>query len=95
MTGGSGDSTWSINTSGKATFNDAVVKGSVEAYSGKIGNWFINNGAIKYNNQNNFYLNSDGSVKFGNFSVDTSGKMTATGAEVTGKIIATDGAIGG
>lgn len=39
-------------------------EGKITASSGKIGNWEINSGAIKYNN--NVYLGSSGSVRFGN-----------------------------
>ena len=28
----------------------------MKATTGRIGNWYINEGAIKYNNENNFYL---------------------------------------
>ena len=88
-----------VTTAGVLSARGATISGTLTAGAGsKIGNWTIDNGAIKYSNT--VYLGSDGSVKFGNFSVNTSGNMTATGANITGTITtdnltATNGTIGG
>ena len=82
----------------------ADIEGKITATSGKIGNWNISEGTIKYGD--NVYLGSNGSVKFGNFSVDTNGNISATGGTFTGisvsgnstiegKITAGSGKIGG
>lgn len=74
---------WAGNaTAGSAPFR-VTRAGAVTATSGKIGNWNISSGAIKYND--NIYLGSDGNVKFGSkFSVNTSGEITATGGTIGG-----------
>ena len=82
-----GSGKFKVSSTGIVTATDVDLTGKITASSGKIGNWTIDNGAIKYND--NVYLGSNGSIKFGNFSVNTSGNMTATGATITGNITAT------
>ena len=94
---GSYDSTngnpFQVTTAGVLTARGATISGTMTATSGKIGNWSISSGAIKYSDT--VYLGSDGAVKFGKFSVDTSGNMTATSATISGTVTATAGTIGG
>lgn len=79
----SNNAPFKVTRTGDLTATSATIKGSVTADSGKIGNWNISDGAIKYNN--NIYLGSDGNVKFGSkFSVNTSGEITASGGTIGG-----------
>lgn len=90
-----------INNKFKVTYEgnttitaDADITGKITATSGKIGNWNINSGAIKYND--NIYLGSNGNVKFGSkFSVNTSGEITATGGTIGGCTIDSAGIYSG
>ena len=109
MSGGAdADHAWSINTDGKATFNDAFIRGTIEASGGTIGGWKIDIDKI-YSSNGLSYMNSNGSAKFGNMTVSTSGGITATDmiadgitatrANINGKITtnditATNGTIG-
>lgn len=85
------------NTSSKAKFRvdfagnlnatDAVIKGEIQADSGSIGDWTINNGYLE---GENVILNCNASknknaIKVGdNFSVTTGGKMTAASGVIGG-----------
>lgn len=79
----SNNAPFKVTRTGDLTATSATIEGSVTASSGKIGNWNISDGAIKYNN--NIYLGSDGNVKFGSkFSVNTAGEITASGGTIGG-----------
>ena len=81
-----------VTTSGKLYANNADIAGKIVADSGKIGNWNITNGAIKYSND--VYLGSDGTIKFKNFTVDGNGNVSATSANINGTIVTGNGSIG-
>ncbi len=68
-----------VNTNGKLYAKGAIIDGTLIVSNGsKIGNWTINDGAIKYNDS--VYLGSDGSIKLGNnFSVGKNGNATFSG----------------
>lgn len=68
MSGGSGDSTWEISTSGKATFNNIVAN-----RSGSIGGWTIGE---DYLQSGSLRLNSDGSITHKNWSITKDGVAT-------------------
>lgn len=89
----------------KATSAGLEIKGKITATSGFIGNgsngFTIGNTAI-YNrlsslsgNQNGIYLGTDGiALGGGKFKVTSAGALTATSADIKGKITATSGYIG-
>ena len=87
MSGGSGDKAWSISKDGDATFKTLYASNK-----GTIGGWTIDGtkltgGNTTINSSGNidctggagWYIHNDGSAKFGNFSVNTAGAITAQG----------------
>ena len=104
ITGGSlniADS-FEVTNDGILTARGADIQGIIQANEGNIGGFTIGESAI-YNTISSFddettsgvYLGIDG-IKLGSkFKVDANGKMTAEEAELTGKITATSGYIGG
>ena len=72
----SNNSPFWVKHNGEMRATDATVTGTITATRGKIGNWTINNGSI-YNGVTS--LNSDGSFKAGNFTVDRNGNIVANG----------------
>ena len=91
-----------VDTSGQLIARNANIKGKINATSGKIGAWNINSSGL-YSDNVHFFAN--GSLSVGeNFSVSTSGILTATsailnsanvsGTITTGDLTATGGKIG-
>lgn len=78
-----------------------TVKGAITATSGQIGPWNITSSAI-YKVSSTWGSSTAGAAYFGNsgisitdkFKVDANGALTATGANITGVITATSGALG-
>ena len=78
-----------------------TVKGAITATSGKIGPWDIGATAI-YKGSSTWGASTSGAAYFGDngisitdkFKVDAAGALTATGANITGVITATSGALG-
>ena len=85
------ESPFKVTADGILTAKGATIKGNIYADTGTIGNWYIRNGAIRYNDEDNFYLNNNGSVKFGNFSVDTDGSVKTVGMSLTRGSIVLEG----
>ncbi len=77
-------SAFKVSEAGELVARNASIKGNIEATSGQIGKWYINDGAIKYDDQNDFYLNNDGSVKFGKFEVSNTGNVKTEGIQIAG-----------
>ena len=78
------------------------ASGSLKATSGTVGGWTLNNGMIrsKENEANStmpkMFLSPTSGIRIrSGFSVNSSGKLSCTGADVTGKITSTSGTIGG
>lgn len=77
------------------------LKGAITATSGQIGPWNITSSAI-YKGSSTWGSSTAGTGYFGNsgisitdkFKVDANGALTATGANITGVITATSGALG-
>lgn len=101
----SGGSTyeWSISTDGIANFNNLIAKGAningkITATDGSIGGWTIGTSSLT---GGNIVLNSNGSISGGStykWSISTDGtasfnKLTAKGADISGKITATTGTL--
>ena len=78
-----------------------TVKGAITATSGQIGPWNITSSAI-YKVSSTWGSSTAGAAYFGNsgisitdkFKVNADGELTATGANITGVITATSGALG-
>lgn len=77
-------SAFKVTAAGELFASNVNISGNINATSGKIGNWYIDNGAIKFANNEDFYLNNDGSVYFGNFMVDKDGNVNAQGIKISG-----------
>lgn len=83
------------------------VSGTIEASSGKIGGFKIGNNAIyrsidgtiteetAYKNANSIYFGEKGISLGNNFSVSSEGILNAIDANISGKITANEGTIGG
>ena len=69
------------------------VKGSLSVTDGGyVGNWRINSGGLS----SSYSSITPTQLKYGsNFIVDSNGQLTCSGANISGKITATDGSIGG
>lgn len=78
------ESPFKVGADGILKAKKAIVQGEIDATSGRIGNWYINEGSIRYADQDTFYLNNDGSVRFGNFWVSSTGKVTTDSMQITG-----------
>lgn len=92
--GGTQTSGFNLSTSGTLT-----LSGTITAASGStLGGW---TSGSSYFYGGNMRLNSDGSITTGtggtagNFSVNSSGTLTASNVDLTGKITANSGSIGG
>ena len=72
-----------------ALFTDGKIKGEYL----QVGGFTIDNTSIKSDNDN-IILNKAGTATIGKMSVDTSGNISATDVDLTGKITATSGKIG-
>lgn len=83
-----------VHADGTLYAKDGFFDGKIIAESGKIGGWFIGKNSLKGGNvtlndsgniectidgTTKWYIRSNGSAKFGNFSVNTSGDITADG----------------
>lgn len=80
-----GGSFFAVDRSGYVYCKGAYISGKINATSGKIGGWTISSSGLS--NGDNIYLRSNGSMKVGsNFSVSSSGKLTAKNAEFSGTI---------
>lgn len=105
---GAGTRTFSVSKTGVLYATGADISGKITATSGKIGDWTIGS-AIYYSNggytltattANTAYIGVDGLNFYNSDSAyfrvtrDT-GQLTAAGADISGKITATSGVIGG
>lgn len=84
---------------GKGAFK-VTNTGSFTATTGKIGPWDVNSSSIYRNSSthgaaNGLYFGTSGLSITDKFQVNSVGKLTATGADIGGKITADDGEIGG
>lgn len=95
-----------IETDGKLYATNADIAGKITASSGEIGAWKIDSNSFYSGTKavdNSSYTASNGSVTFWStgaisaryFRLGVDGKIYATGADISGKISATEGAIGG
>ena len=99
-----------LYSTGKLYANSATIKGTIEANAGSIGGWKISSSAISVvskdgngNETGGMRLNADGSIKAGvinsnsyyPFQVTADGILRATGASISGDIIATSLTLGG
>ena len=74
---------------------NATVRGTINAEKGTIGEWSITNNRLQ-NSDGSIYLSTTSGLKVGdNFKVTQAGKMTVKNADITGKITADEGTIGG
>lgn len=101
---------WYVRYDGYMFASNARVKGQIEATSGEIGSGTnkitigtdTTNASIYYNKssfddttKNGFYIGTDGiAIGKNGFKVSSAGALTAVGANVSGVITATSGAIG-
>lgn len=91
----SGSSYFYVTSSGEMVCRNAQVNGNITATGGTIGDWIISNGRLQ-NSSGTVYLSSSGGLQVGNnFSVSSSGRLTANNANITGQITADSGRIGG
>ena len=93
----SGSKGFTINDTGHAEFNDVKVRGNITALSGTIGRWTIGIKQLKDVNDTTglapddypFYAGSTYNNRANApFRVNTSGKLNATGATISGNITA-------
>lgn len=94
-----GDTYFGVTGGGKLYCASADVQGRISSESGNIGGWEINTYGLA-NSDRSIYLYNDSSQGYaiyvkGGFSVDTSGKMRATDAYLSGEIQSSQGRIGG
>ena len=91
----SGTTGWAISGQGQAVFDTSFIRGSLTASSVSTPGIDIDaNGNLT---ANTFALYGNGAIvtSSGNFSVDASGNLTATNADIAGTINSTNGSIGG
>ena len=95
-----------IESDGKLYASNADIAGKITASSGEIGAWKIDSNSFysgtKADDNNSFSgsagsvtLWSSGAISARYFRLGSDGKIYATGADIAGKISATEGAIGG
>ena len=96
-----------VTSAGKLTAEDATIKGKITtsditATGGTIGGFkitssYLAKGKTSYNDANDgVYIGTTGiGLGKGKFYVTSAGKLTATDANITGKITSTEGSIGG
>lgn len=102
-----GNGTFSVDANGVLTAKSANITGTINSTSGSIGGWTIISNSI-YNgipytgakDSNSTGMGTYGGnwafwAGNGKFSVEQSGKLRASDAEITGEIKATSGEIGG
>lgn len=99
-----GNNKFTVNSNGILTAKGATIDGTITVTTGDVGNWKVDSNGLKNNTDNpTILLDADGIRKTvngvtanmaiyanGNFGVDTSGTMYATGANITGKVVITD-----
>ena len=83
---------FNVTATGNVTANNASITGSITSGSGTIGGWTIQPSRL-YGGST--YLYSNGQITSGNFSVSSSGVLSATGASISGAITATSGTFTG
>lgn len=82
-----------VKSNGEMSCCNAEVRGTIYSEKGEIGGWKITTSGLS--NGDNIYIRSNGSMKVGsNFSVSTSGKLSATDADIGGTVTADEGQIG-
>ena len=99
--------TFTVTNAGKLTAKDATITGTITATSGKIADWTID-GSILYGKDKKIGLYSQASTSSHSafwagssshasapFRVDGTGKLYATGVQISGKITATAGSFTG
>lgn len=90
----SGGTYFYVKSNGEMSCRNADVRGAIYAERGEIGSWILSNGRLQ-SADGSVYLSPTG-IKVGdNFRVSGSGKLSATGADIDGKITADSGRIGG
>ena len=92
---GSSDAKFLVTRNGKLYCSSADVRGIITANMGSIGGWEITSEGLENKNES-IYLKSNGSLKVGdNFYVTSSGRLTANNVNISGRISADRGSIGG
>jgi hypothetical protein len=90
-----GTSGWAITSAGSAVFDSTAIRGTLTASAVSTpGVDIYANGTLSANSYT-LYGNGAIATSSGNFSVDASGNLTATNANITGEINATSGSISG
>ena len=89
-----GSSYFYVTSTGEMNCRNAVVNGTITADKGTIGGWTITTSGLQ--NSSGTIKLSTSSLQVGdNFSVSSSGRLTANNANITGQITADSGRIGG
>ena len=89
-----GSSYFYVTNTGEMNCRNAVVNGTITADKGTIGGWTITASGLQ--NSSGTIRLSTSSLQVGdNFSVSSSGRLTANNANITGQITADSGRIGG
>ena len=89
-----GSSYFYVTSTGEMNCRNAVVNGTITADKGTIGGWKITSYGLE--NESGTIQLSTSSLQVGdNFSVSSSGRLTAKNANITGQITANSGRIGG
>ena len=84
-----------VKNNGEMSCRNADVRGTIYAEKGQIGSWILSEGRLQ-SSDGSVYLSPTGGIKVGDtFRVTGSGKLSATGADIDGKITADSGRIGG
>lgn len=89
-----GSSYFYVTSTGEMNCRNAIVNGTITADKGTIGGWTITTSGLE--NSSGTIRLSTSSLQVGdNFSVSSSGRLTANNANITGQITADSGRIGG
>lgn len=89
-----GSSYFYVTSTGEMNCRNAIVNGTITADKGTIGGWTITTSGLQ--NSSGTIKLSTSSLQVGdNFSVSSSGRLTANNANITGQITADSGRIGG
>ena len=89
-----GSSYFYVTSTGEMNCRNAIVNGTITADKGTIGGWTITTSGLQ--NSSGTIRLSTSSLQVGdNFSVSSSGRLTANNANITGQITADSGRIGG
>lgn len=87
-----------VREDGSIRATKATIEGRITAYEGAIGGWIINEDSLTSPDDGLTTLAATGDERINvnnAFIVNSDGKMIATNAEITGKITANSGTIGG